>query len=103
MKPVKMQWTLVQHSGCGYGSDVRFARAVQMELITTTAEFNRVQKAGGLLFDEYDAASHREELENYPPEVKGLVPRCRGRFARAKINGLKIYVPLAHDPHTSPA
>ena len=86
-------FTLVQHSGFGVAGKPQFRHAVEEARLSTQAEVNRVRKAGGLILDDYAQASDRAELENYPPSVMGLVPRASGSFARATINGLRIYLP----------
>jgi hypothetical protein len=86
-------WTLVQHSAYGYAGDTTFKRGVEMQGIDTKAALLRVQKAGGMVFDSYDAASEAEYNENYPDNVKGIVPKASGSFSSHKVNGLAIYIP----------
>lgn len=88
------KWTLVQHSAYGYKGDGMFRRAVEERQLESQREVNRVLKAGGLIFDDYGAASDRAEVENYPdPEHMGLIPRCPGVFHRDAVDGLHIYLP----------
>jgi len=92
-KTQESKYTLVQHSGYGYGGDSGFSLAVEPRSLSTKAELQRVEKAGGLVFDSYSAASDRGYDENYSPEVNGIYPRAHGRFAAAKVDGLCIYIP----------
>lgn len=86
------KWTLVQHSGFGFGYKLQFRLAVE-ERIVEGPDIERVRKAGGVLFETYEEAMGAEELENYPPGVEGLIPRVRGTFHRNKVKGLAIYLP----------
>lgn len=93
-------YTLVQHSGVTT-DHAEFARAVELRSITTQ-QIDKVKAAGGLVFEDYSAASEAEESENYPPEVKGLIPQVRGGFSiETKIGGSPVYVPAA-DPEKKP-
>lgn len=87
-----MSYTLVQHSGFGYGNDVRFRRAVELRSCGIH-DARRVHKVGGLLLATYRQASDLEYKLNYPPGFDGMIPRCSGSFAKAKVDGLRIYVP----------
>jgi hypothetical protein len=87
------KWTLVQHSGFGYGGNPEFRKAVETRSLSKAAEVKKVKAAGGVVLDSYGSASDREFDENYPEEVQGLVPHCRGTFAKTEIDGLKIYIP----------
>lgn len=92
------KWTLVQHSGYGFGGDTQFIRAVEIASIETKKEIDTIEKLGGLIFDSYIDADEAEYAENYPdPNDQSIIPNCRGTFARAKISGLKIYIPLSKD------
>lgn len=86
------QFTLVQHSAAGYKGDPQFAKAVEVCSLFEPKEIREVRMAGGLLFESYNEAALREYAENYPNEVKGLIPRCCGRFHRNKVQGLSIYI-----------
>jgi len=87
------QYALVQHSAAGYKGDSTFAHAVEERRLNTAAELATVQKAGGLVFDSYVAASDAAEAENYPADTIGLVPVAPGTFSFHKIDGLRIYIP----------
>lgn len=88
-----LKWTLVQHSGFGYGGDRQFARAVENASVDTKRDLGAVIKVGGVLFDTYQESSDAEYKENYPNPDMGITPFCRGSFAKSKIDGLKIYIP----------
>ena len=85
--------TVVQHSGFGYGHNYQFQRAIEERAINTVAELRLVQKEKGVVFESYVAASLFCDSENYPPGVKGILPRVPGTFSTRKIDGLRIYRP----------
>ena len=88
----KTAYILVQHSGYGYAEDPSFQRAVQHQLILGEKKIEEMRESGVPIYDTYSAASSAEEAVNYPPSVKGLVPRCNpAGFSRKKIDGLRIY------------
>lgn len=87
------QYTIVRHSGYEFGGNRQFLTGLEVAPVNTKKERESVQKAGGKLFDSYDAAEEYAYQEMYPPHIKGLIPMALGDFARAKINGLPIYVP----------
>ena len=99
---MKTKWTLVQHSGFLVAGKFGFQRAVEPQHVSTQSEADRVLKAGGLLFDTYNGASNREQVENFPPKVKGLYPRVRGAFSRLKVDSRPIYVPVLQESHEPP-
>lgn len=86
------KYTLVQHSGYGYGGKLGFRLAVEVRQIEGK-EIERVEKAGGVLFDTFREADEAENRENYPPGVEGIYPRVRGRFHKTKVDQLAIYLP----------
>jgi hypothetical protein len=86
-------YTLAQHSGFARGRKGDFRNAVEHVSITTQEDLKRVKKAGGIVVDTYEEAEQAEMAANYPPGVKGLIPQCKGTFASAVIDGLRIYVP----------
>ena len=85
------KWTLVQHSAWVCAENPQFMRAVEMAAITNDRELKAVESVGGVVFDSYP--DDEEHDENYPPEVKGLIARCRGTFSTKKINAAPIYLP----------
>lgn len=88
-----LRWTLVQHSAYGYNQDLRFQRAVEERSVEGVA-LKRVRHVGGVLLPSYTAASDMAEEENYPASVSGLIPRVDGTFAKEKVDGLRIYIPV---------
>jgi len=95
MKNPTIMWTLVRHSAWTAKRDPCFEHAVEADTVEPR-HLAGVARVGGLLFQDYGDASEREEAENYPPEVQGLVPRCRGTFkwvGPAKGGGIDVYVP----------
>lgn len=85
----KVKWTLVQHSGYLVAGKLGFKNAVEQQHVSTQAEADKVLKAGGILSDSYP-----DDMDvNYPPEVSGMYPRCRGTFSSLKVDGRPIYIP----------
>ncbi len=91
-----MPTTIVQHSAAGYNNDPRFTRGLEMRTVTAK-QAEKISKAGGLLFDEYNDASKFEHEAMYPDGVQDMIPQARGMFSRFKIDGLKIYLPTIED------
>lgn len=85
------QYTIVQHSGFGWGHKPAFARAVELKGVTP-AEARKVKKVGGILFDNYSDASDFEDKAN---GVDGSRPflQVAGTFSDEHIEGLRIYIP----------
>lgn len=85
-------WTLVQHSGFGYGGKSEFAKAVEVRNICSRSMENRVRKAGGMIFESYLAASDAEDKIN---GVTGDRPflQAAGRFSDERLDNLPIYIP----------
>lgn len=89
-----MKWTLVRHSAWTVKRDPQFKEAVQMATLTSAKEVAKVERVGGLVFDDYKDADDREYAENYKvSNVKGLIPRVPGSFVRATVGGAEIYIP----------
>lgn len=86
------KYTLVQHSGFGYGEKPGFEHAVE-EHSVTDREAEKVRKLGGVIFDSYEQAYDAAEHENYPPEVDGVIPQAPGTFSKVLIDGLAVYLP----------
>lgn len=93
MPPLKRAWTLVQHSGFGYGNNPQFERAVEEKQINGALEIRRVAKAGGVIITAYKEAHELAEAENYPPGVQGIVPCAQGEFSPICVEALRIYKP----------
>ena len=92
-------YTLVQHSGYVTGDDFTFSRAVETHSIGRREAVAAI-KAGGLVFDDYDAASRSEYEANYSnPSYTGLVPCVRGTFAQVRgVSHLaRLYIPSNED------
>lgn len=89
-------YTLVRHSGYDLGGKLEFEFAVEARAISGR-QVGMVERRGGLLFDGYDAAAKAEMDENYPPEVKGLIPHVRGSFSTYELEGSPLYIPARED------
>lgn len=85
------KWTVVQHSGITTGH-MEFARGLEVAQINTVTELELVTSNGGVVFDTFVEATAYEESESYP-RGSGLAPQAPGTFARATLDGLRIYVP----------
>lgn len=93
-------WTVVQHSGYGYGGDATFMRGLETRTVDNVKDRNTVTKAGGLLFDSYSHAEDWVEAEMYrgqPTDLEHMVPQALGTFADKSVDGLAIYVPFDPD------
>lgn len=92
----KTKWTIVQHSGAGYGGKEGFAHAVEERTIDNKRDENMVLKAGGLIFEDYMEAVEFEEKANgiTDPDHVGIYPKAKGTFSDKEIDGLKIYIPV---------
>ncbi len=93
MTRVKTCWTLVQHSGYGYGGNEGFAQGLELRSIETVGERNRVLKAGGVIYDDYEAAMVAEMNGMYPKGTVGIYPQAQGTFSKQKVDDLAIYIP----------
>ena len=87
------KYTLVQHSGWVAGGNPQFRDAVEEWVLDSEAQERKVKEVGGLVFDSYSSASNAADEENYPPEIKGIIPRVRGTFSTKHVRGAAIYVP----------
>jgi hypothetical protein len=88
-------WTIVQHSGIVHDSG--FRRGVEEASIATAGQERRVRAAGGIVFTSYREASRFAMIANYPPEVEGLYPNVRGKFAQSQLDGRRVYIPDPDD------
>jgi|TARA_Y100000310_G_C20619214_1_gene782337 hypothetical protein len=85
-------YTVVQHSGWGYGKKREFIHGLE-PVGCTKKDAQRVELVGGKLFETYKEADEYSYTEQYPEGYKGLLPIAEGTFSRRVVNGLKIYVP----------
>ena len=91
--PRNYGWTIVQHSGYGYGSNPQFRSGLETRRITTKRQLNQIIGIGGLVFDEYTKAEAETMRLMYPVGYTGLIPIARGSFVSLQIDGLHLYVP----------
>lgn len=88
-------WTIVQHSGYGYGHKEALKQGLEVRQVTKLMEIKRVVKAGGVLFESYNNALDYTYKEMYPEGHEGLVPKAPGKFLNnVFIDELRLYVPL---------
>jgi len=93
----KTKYTAVRHEAHYLGNH-QFAKCVVHGAITTDKELERVQKAGGVVFDDFIEADDWFYKVNYHAEVEGLVARARGYFSKSVLEGQHIYIPAKEDP-----
>lgn len=102
-KKLPPAWTVVQHSGYGYGGDPLWRGGIEVRELTghdepdgsrRTARQERrlVEKLGGMLFTSYQEAVAFEDKVNLDGD--GMYPHAPGKFAKDKIDGLAIYIPV---------
>lgn len=87
-------WTVVQHSGFGYAGKEGFKRGLEPRQIENRRQYELIIRTGGMVFQSYGAASDYAEAEMYPDDSSDIYPRARGRFVKAQIDGLAVYIPL---------
>lgn len=89
------KYTLVRHSAWTVKRDPCFEHAVELASLDYQRQIDAVKRAGGVLFDSYQAAADAEYRANYPEDAgdMGIIPHVRGTFARAALSGRRVYVP----------
>jgi len=86
----KQHYYLGRHSAFEVSEDPWFSRALEVRSCTERMA-ERIREAGGLSFDNWNEANEREEIENYPPGVTGIIPKCVGSWKQ--IGGTVFFVP----------
>lgn len=92
MASEKKHWTLVQHTGFSVDHKEEFEHAVELRAISEK-QAAMVKAMGGCVFETYAEAHETERAENYPPGVKGIIPRCTGKFLKMKGKSERLYIP----------
>lgn len=85
-------WTIVQHSGFGYGQKPAFKKGIEIQRLTSKSERKKVLEEGGLIFDSYKTTDDFIMEVSYP-EGSGLAPNAPGSFSKKKIDRLRIWIP----------
>lgn len=85
-----MKYTLVRHSGYPVGGNPQFEYATEEEAVGAS-ELAAVNRAGGVIYNSYVEAHNASFNANYPPEIEGLIPRCKGTFV--KVGRFDLFVP----------
>lgn len=85
------KYTVVQHSGYGYGGQQGFRQGLEPIGIGGAA-IERVAGAGGLLFDTY-AEAHEFAVKEAWPQGAGLLPQAPGAYSSTQVAGLAVYIP----------
>ena len=86
-------YTIVQHSGYGYGDNTQFENGLEPRNIERKSQFMRVMSEGGVVFDNWMDAEDYCEHEMYPSDYKGLIQNAPGHFCAFKIDNLRLYIP----------
>lgn len=95
-------WTVVQHSGYGYGFKPEFEHGLESRVLESKEEVELVRKEGGCLFDNYGEAEEFALNESYPETGEFyLIPNAPGSFSNKEIDELAIYLPKAADVQVS--
>jgi len=93
-----LKYTLAQHSAYAAKRDPMFKHAVELVSIHNPRTVDRIRAAGGLIFDDYNAANAAEDGVNYPEGADGLIPQARGTFhTKLTVEGMAIYLPPKGD------
>lgn len=77
----KVLWTLVQHSGFGYGGREEMQDFVEARVVMSQKELDKINKANGFVLDKFEDIEKAEIKFGF--DVKGT-------FANSKIDGLRI-------------
>jgi hypothetical protein len=86
------RYTVARHSAYGEGARPAFARALQPAIIETTEEVALVTRAGGVLFDSFEAAEAYCQDEQYPGPL--MFPDAPGSFSPTELRGHALYLPV---------
>ena len=92
----ELPYAIVQHSGFGYGGDRQFYGGLETRPLTTKAQYDRAERAGGVVFDNYCIAEDFCEWAQYTAsKVAGLIPLADrvGKFSLLTIDSLQIFMP----------
>lgn len=87
-----MKYTVVQHSGYGYGNKEEWEHGLETRFVEKKSEIARIERAGGLLFDSYSEAEKFAEEAMWIDDT--MEPKAQGTFSNLKIDDLAIYVPV---------
>lgn len=90
-------WTVVQHSGYVVSGNLQFERGLESRMLLTKKEVERVYKAGGIVFNDYNDAEDFAYDEMYTEDNETLIPKAKGKFSSLKIQGQRIYIPRRND------
>lgn len=84
-------YAIVQHSAAGMKPG--FSHALE-ERAVTDSQREKVLKAGGRVFPDYEKAEDFCQAEMYPPgSALGIYPHALGTFCSVQIDGLRVYRP----------
>jgi len=90
-------FTAVQHSG----NNRQFKNGLMPADVSRKGMAEKIEAAGGILFDDYSAARSYCQDEMFPESYGGLLPKAPGTFTRAITvgasgggHGSPIYIPV---------
>lgn len=89
-----IKWTIVQHSGYGWGGKEQFIGGLETDHITTEKQLEKVLKAGGVVFDSYGEADDYSFFAMYKDNPT-LIPWADrfGEFVPRKNGSLALFIP----------
>lgn len=93
------KYVLVQHSGWGYGNNPQFMGGLELRTVDSPKLLARLQETGALIFDTYQEANQAAFDLMYPDTYGGMVPVAdrAGAFARAAVDGLRVFIPTKRE------
>lgn len=86
-------YTVVQHTGFGRGRNKQFMLGLESANADRKGIAEKIQKAGGVLFDTYMEAEDYCMTEQYPATYNGIIPRAPGSFSNVVVDGRRVYIP----------
>lgn len=89
----KALYTIVQHSGAGYGYKPEFEQGLEIREVTDGRFQNKIRTLGGKLFATWSEADDYVDSESYQPGNESLIPNAPGTFVDYEVDELKLYIP----------
>ncbi len=88
-----VKWTIVQHSGYAYGEKQGFKAGLEEAAVSRKDVMTRIEREGGLLFDDYKTARDYATAEMFPDDHEGIYPKAPGTFSKFSLDGQRLYLP----------
>ena len=90
-------FTVVRHSG----NHRQFKHGLMPESVSRKGMAEKIEAAGGILFNDYSAARLYCQDEIFPQDYNGIIPKAPGTFTKAITigangggHGSPIYIPV---------